>query len=265
MCGIIAAVSKHGGICARRLARATRRLRHRGPDAQHVWTSPDGRAGLGHARLSIIDLETGDQPIANEDEPAADRRQRRVVRLRADSPGARARRSRLPHAIGQRDRAAPLRGSRRARAAFAARRVRVRDLGRARRPALRGARPLRHQAALLHHPRRDVLSRVGGQGVRRARRAAALGSRNAVRRPLRRAPARSHAVRRHLSAPAGQLPADRRRAGTRHAVLGLGLPARRRDDARDGRRARVGRAPRSARSRKRSGCDCARTCRSPAT
>ena len=32
-----------------------------------MWVSPDGRAGLGHARLSIIDLETGDQPIANED------------------------------------------------------------------------------------------------------------------------------------------------------------------------------------------------------
>ena len=46
---------------------ATRCLRHRGPDAQHVWVSPDRRAGLGHARLSIIDLETGDQPIASED------------------------------------------------------------------------------------------------------------------------------------------------------------------------------------------------------
>ena len=68
MCGIIAAVSKHGRISGETLALATRRLRHRGPDAQHVWTSPDGRAGLGHARLSIIDLETGDQPIANEDE-----------------------------------------------------------------------------------------------------------------------------------------------------------------------------------------------------
>jgi asparagine synthase (glutamine-hydrolysing) len=67
MCGILAAVSKHGGIRAEDMARGTRTLRHRGPDAQHVWTSPDGRAGLGHARLSIIDLETGDQPIANED------------------------------------------------------------------------------------------------------------------------------------------------------------------------------------------------------
>ena len=67
MCGIIAALSKHRGITHEPLARATRQLRHRGPDAQHVWVSPDARAGLGHARLSIIDLETGDQPIANED------------------------------------------------------------------------------------------------------------------------------------------------------------------------------------------------------
>ena len=28
----------------------------------------NGQVGMGHARLSIIDLETGDQPIANEDE-----------------------------------------------------------------------------------------------------------------------------------------------------------------------------------------------------
>ena len=48
--------------------RATGRLRHRGPDSQHVWTGSNGRAALGHARLSIIDLTTGDQPIANEDE-----------------------------------------------------------------------------------------------------------------------------------------------------------------------------------------------------
>jgi asparagine synthase (glutamine-hydrolysing) len=67
MCGIVAAVSKTGGVRAEALGRATARLRHRGPDAEHVWVAADGRAGLGHARLSIIDLETGDQPIANED------------------------------------------------------------------------------------------------------------------------------------------------------------------------------------------------------
>jgi asparagine synthase (glutamine-hydrolysing) len=54
-------------VSPRAIAQATRRLRHRGPDAQRVWVAPDCRAGLGHARLSIIDVETGDQPIPNED------------------------------------------------------------------------------------------------------------------------------------------------------------------------------------------------------
>jgi len=35
---------------------------------QRHWIAPDRRVGLGHARLSIIDLTTGDQPIASEDE-----------------------------------------------------------------------------------------------------------------------------------------------------------------------------------------------------
>ncbi|HEX6903894.1 MAG TPA: asparagine synthase (glutamine-hydrolyzing) [Thermoanaerobaculia bacterium] len=67
MCGIVASVSRNGAVRAEAIGRATERLRHRGPDAQRVWVAPDGRAGLGHARLSIIDLATGDQPIANED------------------------------------------------------------------------------------------------------------------------------------------------------------------------------------------------------
>src|SRR5687767_4468139 len=41
-------------------------LRHRGPDGYGYFN--DSRCGLAHARLSIIDLATGDQPIANEDE-----------------------------------------------------------------------------------------------------------------------------------------------------------------------------------------------------
>ena len=68
MCGIVAAVSRRGGVSAQALDRSARRLQHRGPDAQRVWVDSRGRAGLGHARLSIIDLTTGDQPIANEDE-----------------------------------------------------------------------------------------------------------------------------------------------------------------------------------------------------
>jgi asparagine synthase (glutamine-hydrolysing) len=40
-------------------------LAHRGPDADGFYLSSG--IGLGHRRLSIIDLSTGDQPLANED------------------------------------------------------------------------------------------------------------------------------------------------------------------------------------------------------
>jgi asparagine synthase (glutamine-hydrolysing) len=68
MCGIVAFFSSDKRISAERLKRATHSLHHRGPDSQGAWLSPNQRFGLGHARLSIIDLTTGDQPIANEDE-----------------------------------------------------------------------------------------------------------------------------------------------------------------------------------------------------
>ena len=39
-------------------------LKHRGPDAQAEWTSPDGHIWLGHTRLAIVDLSpTGAQPM----------------------------------------------------------------------------------------------------------------------------------------------------------------------------------------------------------
>jgi asparagine synthase (glutamine-hydrolysing) len=65
MCGIVAIAARSGRVREDSLERATRSLSHRGPDAQRSWVSPDGRVGLGHARLSIIDLATGDQPIAS--------------------------------------------------------------------------------------------------------------------------------------------------------------------------------------------------------
>jgi asparagine synthase (glutamine-hydrolysing) len=48
-------------------AASLRRLTHRGPDAHGTFVSPDRRAILGHARLSIIDLSAGNnQPFCTE-------------------------------------------------------------------------------------------------------------------------------------------------------------------------------------------------------
>jgi asparagine synthase (glutamine-hydrolysing) len=43
----------------------TNAVAHRGPDAAGYYLGPG--IGLGHRRLSIIDLATGDQPLSNED------------------------------------------------------------------------------------------------------------------------------------------------------------------------------------------------------
>ena len=48
-----------------RLAAMTTVIAHRGPDSDGFYVG-DG-IGLGHRRLSIIDLATGDQPLTNED------------------------------------------------------------------------------------------------------------------------------------------------------------------------------------------------------
>src|SRR4026209_1628695 len=61
MCGIAGFV----GIDDRRLIGAgARSIVHRGPDAEGFYLAPG--VGLASRRLSVIDLETGNQPIANE-------------------------------------------------------------------------------------------------------------------------------------------------------------------------------------------------------
>lgn len=68
MCGILGGISTHPftQLDPERLARAVDSLAHRGPDDRGEFVSTDRRAFLGHRRLSIIDLEGGHQPIANE-------------------------------------------------------------------------------------------------------------------------------------------------------------------------------------------------------
>jgi asparagine synthase (glutamine-hydrolysing) len=65
VCGICGIVSPHGPVDSERLAAMSATLRHRGPDSDGTFV--DAGAGLAARRLAIIDLETGDQPISNED------------------------------------------------------------------------------------------------------------------------------------------------------------------------------------------------------
>jgi len=63
MCGITGWVAPAGAAPSKDVLRAmTDRLRHRGPDDEGFFV--DGRCGLGHRRLSIIDLAGGHQPFA---------------------------------------------------------------------------------------------------------------------------------------------------------------------------------------------------------
>lgn len=69
MCGIAGIVDlKAGGTAPAReaLVRMASALEHRGPDEFGIYR--DRHAGLAHARLSIIDLTTGQQPLSNEDD-----------------------------------------------------------------------------------------------------------------------------------------------------------------------------------------------------
>ncbi|MCC7175195.1 MAG: asparagine synthase (glutamine-hydrolyzing) [Bryobacterales bacterium] len=67
MCGIAGYYAFDGRPGSRQeLQSAIGSLRHRGPDALRIHVE-DG-AALAHARLSVIDLEGGSQPVSNEDQ-----------------------------------------------------------------------------------------------------------------------------------------------------------------------------------------------------
>jgi asparagine synthase (glutamine-hydrolysing) len=65
VCGIAGKISFDEPIERSLLERMCSVIEHRGPDSRGVYV--DKQAGLGIQRLAIIDLETGDQPIFNED------------------------------------------------------------------------------------------------------------------------------------------------------------------------------------------------------
>ncbi len=65
MCGIAGKISfSDKKISAQEIEAMNDAIKHRGPDDGGVYISPDGRVGLGHRRLSIIDLSPlGHQPM----------------------------------------------------------------------------------------------------------------------------------------------------------------------------------------------------------
>jgi asparagine synthase (glutamine-hydrolysing) len=68
MCGLAGIVDLRAAAAPpsrEALLRMAGTLQHRGPDEFGLYR--DDRAGLAHARLSIIDLSTGQQPLSNED------------------------------------------------------------------------------------------------------------------------------------------------------------------------------------------------------
>lgn len=66
MCGItgVLNLSEHPPIERQTLLQMLEMIRHRGPDGFGIYR--DAHIGLGNARLSIVDLAGGDQPIGNE-------------------------------------------------------------------------------------------------------------------------------------------------------------------------------------------------------
>ena len=178
MCGIV-------GICdlggAPPAEEATLRamlgmIRHRGPDQFGIYL--DEHVGLGNARLSIIDLSTGQQPIANEDESLWIVFNGEVFNYPELRPELEARGHRVHHHQRHRGRPARLRGVRPGLPVPLQRPVRDRHLGQ------RGTRSL-----FLARDRLGVrpLFYTQAGGALRLR----LGDQGHPRRPRRRRRARS--------------------------------------------------------------------------
>ena len=67
MCGICGKLNfdRHKPVDRQLLRQMMDMIQHRGPDGSGEFLS--GPVGLGHRRLSIIDLNSGAQPMSNED------------------------------------------------------------------------------------------------------------------------------------------------------------------------------------------------------
>lgn len=67
MCGLVGIVHRNGTgrVDIPLLTQMTRSLAHRGPDGEGIWV--DDHVGLGHRRLSILDIAGGGQPMRDRE------------------------------------------------------------------------------------------------------------------------------------------------------------------------------------------------------
>jgi asparagine synthase (glutamine-hydrolysing) len=65
MCGIAGIRTPGRAVDPARVAVMLAQMHHRGPDGEGSWV--EGEVGLGMRRLAIVDIEGGQQPLANED------------------------------------------------------------------------------------------------------------------------------------------------------------------------------------------------------
>jgi len=68
MCGIAGQIKLNGQVQEKSILAMTEAIRHRGPDGDGIYLNTSKTVGLGHRRLSFLDLtEAGKQPMTNED------------------------------------------------------------------------------------------------------------------------------------------------------------------------------------------------------
>lgn len=65
MCGFIGIYNRNSkvGFDSENIVNGLKEINHRGPDEHNIWIDSNHKAALGHARLSIIGLDDGAQPI----------------------------------------------------------------------------------------------------------------------------------------------------------------------------------------------------------
>lgn len=68
MCGIAGVVDRSGNLNGNLLEKMSDVIKHRGPDDKGIYFDKEKGVGLVHRRLSIIDLQSGHQPMNSSDD-----------------------------------------------------------------------------------------------------------------------------------------------------------------------------------------------------